>query len=91
MQDYRKLRGVEVIMVLSLYYRPFCLFCQRVLEAAKRLDAKLDTKNIQEDPQALKELMTLTGKTQVPCLVVDGNPMLESEDIIKWLERNIAP
>jgi glutaredoxin len=62
-----------------------------VLEAAKRLDAKLDTKNIQEDPQALKELMTLTGKTQVPCLVVDGNPMLESEDIIKWLERNIAP
>lgn len=77
-------------MALTLYYRPFCPYCHRVLEAAKKLNVALDLKNLQEDPEALKKLKELTGKTQVPCLVVDGKPMLESEDIVRWLERNQA-
>lgn len=28
------------------------------------------------------------GKTQVPCLVIDGKPLYESLDIIEWLKTN---
>ena len=30
------------------------------------------------------------GNTQVPCLIVDGKPMLESLDIIAFLEKKIC-
>ena len=38
----------------------------------------------------LAELTKLTGKTQVPCLVVGGDPMLESDAIIAYLEGVMA-
>ena len=34
------------------------------------------------------ELIKIVGKNQVPCLIVDGYPMLESDDIIKYLDTN---
>ncbi len=37
-----------------------------------------------------EDLMKLTGKTQVPCLVVGGDPMLESDAIIAYLEGVMA-
>ncbi|MBW1881075.1 MAG: glutathione S-transferase domain-containing protein [Deltaproteobacteria bacterium] len=32
--------------------------------------------------------MERTGRTQVPCLFVDGEPMFESLDIVDWFERS---
>jgi glutaredoxin len=46
-------------------------------------------KNIREDPEARKELISIGGKEQVPCLFIDGNPLYESADIINWLEENL--
>lgn len=74
-------------MNLVLYYQPFCPYCQRVLKVSERLKPPLELKNVQESPRSLEELRKLTGKTQVPCLVIDGKPMLESEDIVRWLEN----
>jgi glutaredoxin len=42
-----------------------------------------DTRTHPEHRQALREK---TGRTQVPCLFIDGEPMFESADIIEWLE-----
>ena len=77
-------------MSLVLYYQPFCPYCQRVLRVSEQLKPPLELKNVQEDAALLEELKKLTGKTQVPCLVIDGKPMLESEDIVRWLEEQCA-
>ena len=77
-------------MNLVLYYHPFCPYCQRVLRVLEQLKAPLELKNIQESSASLEELKRLTGKTQVPCLVIDGKPLLESEDIVRWLEEHCA-
>jgi glutaredoxin len=61
-----------------------------VLRVSEQLKPPLELKNVQEDAALLEELKKLTGKTQVPCLVIDGKPMLESEDIVRWLEEQCA-
>ena len=40
--------------------------------------------------KAAKELIQVGGKQQVPCLFIDGKPLYESLDIIRWLEENPA-
>ena len=47
-------------------------------------------KNILTDSQAKLELLEIGGKTQVPCLVIDGKALYESDDIINWLEQNYS-
>jgi len=50
------------------------------------LDELVKVRNIDEDDGARAELNKLAGKDQAPCLVEDGNALLESADIIKkWV------
>ena len=35
-----------------------------------------------------EQLVSIGGKRQVPCLFIDGKPLYESLDIIKWLEEH---
>lgn len=37
------------------------------------------------EPGVKDDLVRIAGKGQVPCLVVDGVPMFESDDIIRFL------
>ena len=48
----------------------------------------LPMKNISANSEFRQELITLGGKGQVPCLMIDGKPMYESEDIMEWLKTN---
>ncbi len=54
------------------------------------LKDQIDYTEINEVEGAKDKLAELTGKSQVPCLVVDGKPMLESGDIVQWLQQNLA-
>jgi hypothetical protein len=46
----------------------------------------VEVRNIDDDAAARAELKKLSGEEQVPCLVEDGNALLESADIIKkWV------
>ena len=45
-------------------------------------------KDIRTNPEHRDELLEIGGKTQVPCLTIDGNPLYESRDIIDWLKKN---
>lgn len=68
-----------------LYYKPTCPYCIRVLDFIDQEGIELEMKDTLE-PFNLEELKSLNnGKTQVPCLVVNGHPMLESSDIIDFL------
>lgn len=75
---------------LVLYQFPSCPFCARVLSFIKQNSLDVQTKNTMSDPGARQELMQIGGKTQVPCLVIDGKPMYESMDIINWLDKNLV-
>jgi len=74
---------------LTLYLTAWCPFCVKVKNYLKRRGIEVAEKDTSADPQARQELISLTGRTQVPCLVIDGSPMLESNDIIQWFEDNI--
>ena len=45
-------------------------------------------KDIRLNPAYREELKKIGGKTQVPCLVIDGKALYESADIIDWLKKN---
>ncbi len=76
--------------MLTLFYRPTCPFCQRVLQMAENLNVTLDLKDISEDADAAEELVAKGGKTQVPFLVdTDRDVMMyESSDIIDYLREH---
>jgi glutaredoxin-related protein len=71
----------------KLYVKSNCGFSTSVLTAVANLhlNSKLEIINCSEDEKALAALKELTSKEQAPCLILDGDPILESADIIKEL------
>jgi glutaredoxin len=79
-------------MALQLYHRWHCPYSKRVRDYIEQqgLGDRIAFVEIGEVDGAEAELEALTGHTQVPCLVIDGTPKLESRDIVAWLEANLA-
>jgi glutathione S-transferase len=79
-------------MALQLYHRWHCPYSKRVRDYIEQqgLGGRIAFVEIGEVDGAEAELEALTGRTQVPCLVIDGTPKLESRDIVAWLEANLA-
>lgn len=75
---------------LVLYKFDSCPYCQHVLRSLRELDLEVTQRDTRRDPAAQKALRTATGRTQVPCLFIDGTPLFESRDIVAWLERYAA-
>ncbi|NDD58475.1 MAG: glutaredoxin [Chlamydiae bacterium] len=73
---------------LELYYTPWCPYCQKVTNYMNQAGISIPLKDIQSDPVAKETLLRQGGKTQVPCLFIDGRPMYESDQIISWLQKN---
>lgn len=78
--------------MLTLYYKPSCPFCQRVLQMAENLKVELDLKDVSEDETAREELIEKGGKQQVPFLVdtEKDTSMYETSDIIEYIRDNYA-
>jgi glutaredoxin 2 len=70
---------------LALYKYDSCPFCMRVMHHVRGLGLEVEMRDIHRDPEARRQLMTYTGHTQVPMLLIDDVPMLESADINRWL------
>ncbi len=75
---------------LVLFKYDSCPYCQRVLRHAKSLGVSLETRDTLMERAARDELVRLTGGTQVPMLLIDGVPLLESADINRWLDAYAA-
>ena len=69
-----------------LYMRPTCPYCVKVLHYMDTHGIELEMRNIQDATFAL-ELVAIGGKQQVPCLVIDGTALYESDDIIAYLGK----
>lgn len=80
-------------MELKLYYFENCPYCQIVLKNIQRLkiESKIKMVDIQASNQNFQERINLNfGGKQVPCLLIDGKPMLESSDINRFLEDQFS-
>ena len=73
---------------LKLFYMKTCPFCIRVILFIKKNNINVEMVDINADPKNKEELIKLGGKDQVPMLLIDGNPLYESGDIIKWFKEN---
>lgn len=77
-------------MDAQLYHLEGCPYCRRVREfiSHRGLEPYVAYREVSEDTQALRELLQLTGRMQVPVLEVDGDPIVGSDVIIDWLDEN---
>ena len=76
--------------MLELFIRDDCPYCHRVLNYMRSHDIELVTYDINYDANAVKRLVEVGGKRQVPCLFIDGAPMYESTDIIEFLAKKFG-
>ena len=74
-------------MQLELYFHNECGFSRSVLNTVTNLGIgeKITMKNIRENLEYEKELISHCGDKTVPTLMVDGSPMRESEAIKGFL------
>ena len=72
--------------VLILYKFDTCIFCRRVMAMIDANQWPVIYRDTQEEHNR-QALVALTGKTQVPCLSIDGEPLLESRLIIRYLQQ----
>jgi len=59
-----------------------------VLTYISQKNISVNLKNTNESSNIHQELIDSGGKSQVPCLVVNGKPVYESRAIIEWFEQN---
>ena len=73
----------------TLYYKKQCPFCQKVLRFMDDNKITMDTRDTLQ-PGNQNDLVRIGGKKQVPCLVIIGKPLYESDDIIAYLRSTNA-
>ena len=76
-------------MSMKLYMFDTCPFCKKVIKAIEESGrTDIEFANIHKNEKDREELVKVGGKEQVPCLFIDGKPLYESADIIKYLKDN---
>jgi glutaredoxin 3 len=73
---------------LVLYKYDSCPYCRRVqthIDALGLAD-QVKLRDTMMEPGVRGDLASATGRTQVPCLFVDGVALFESADINAWLD-----
>jgi glutaredoxin 3 len=73
---------------LTLYHFQGCPYCAKVRDYISKSGIQVPMKDIHADHTYKQELVKIGGKSQVPCLVIDGKSLYESQDIIEWLKKN---
>ena len=78
--------------ILILYKFDACPYCKRVQRKIDELHLsdKIEMRDTRMEPEWRKDLKNRTGRTQVPCLFIDGTPMFESLDIIDFLQSQFT-
>lgn len=76
-------------MKLELFKMDTCPFCRKVFRAIEQMGrTDIEMHDINRSAEDRERLVREGGKLQVPCLFIDGRPLYESDDIVKWLMEN---
>jgi len=59
----------------------------KVRRTVRKLQVEVDYRNILWPPN-LRRLVREGGRYQIPCLLIDGKAMYESDDIIRFLREH---
>jgi glutaredoxin len=70
-----------------LYTRDTCIYCQKVFSHVADLESRVEIRDIRH-PEYREELLKVGHKAQVPCLVVNGVALYESDQIILALNSS---
>lgn len=73
------------VVLYSSHRCPYCVDVQNYLDSVNKT---LPVKYIDENPAYRSELKEKGGKTQVPCLIIDGYALYGSKDIIQWMKTH---
>lgn len=73
---------------MYLYVKPGCPYCTKVDRFLASAGIELEHRSVTEGSNA-EDLRALGGKVQSPCLIVDGEAMYESNDIIAFLKSKL--
>lgn len=73
---------------LALYYSDNCPYSLRVTDYLNKINKAIEIIDISESLEAKDQLLSIGGKSQVPCLIIDGKALYESLDIIRWISEN---
>ncbi len=73
--------------VIMLYYATYCPYCEEVMDYLDSIKKTVPMKNI-DNPDAKNELRKLGGRVAVPCLIVDGEAIYDSDRVIDWLSSH---
>lgn len=71
-----------------LYYSPACWHSQQLIDSLDQMNIKLPMKDVSADSEAKEYLRVNGGLMQVPCLFIDGKPLYNDEEIMKWIKAN---
>lgn len=72
---------------LILYVGGSCPYCARVTDYLRTNPIDIVIKDVWADEAANQEMISLTGRTQVPCLKIEGSYIHESLDIVEKLKE----
>lgn len=75
---------------IDLYFKVRCPYSQKVIRYLNQAGLAVTMKDIGRDEQVRDQLIELSGKAQVPCLLINGQPLLDSDAIIEFLDQHIA-
>lgn len=73
------------VVLYSSHKCPYCVDVQNYLDGVNK---SVETKYIDQNPSYRQELKEKGGKTQVPCLIIDGYALYGSKDIIQWMKTH---
>ena len=73
---------------LVLYKFDTCPYCRRVMRVIEALGVPVTYRDTRRERRWREDLLERTGRTQVPCLLIDGEPLFESADISAWLREH---
>jgi glutathione S-transferase len=68
-----------------LYHSQISPRCARVRRAIRHLEVEIDLRDILFSRRHRQELVEMIGEVRVPCLIVAGTPVCETDEIEKYL------
>lgn len=74
---------------MYLYVKPGCPYCIKVDRFLAEQGIELEHRSVADRKNA-DDLLEIGGKVQSPCLIIDGEAMYESDDIIAFLRACVS-
>ena len=82
------MKGCANLKEYKLFMKETCPYCKKVLRFIDKYNLdEIELVDIKKEEGAEEYLIEKGGQDMVPCLFIDGEPMYESSDIIKYLKE----